>query len=141
MSKSTGTCRYLYLKMLVYGSWNCINVFFVNVYLVSFSSIFYMLWTIKVWSGTFFRGLITNVEFKNPSSASISQVATMWNGKQTCVRFNFLYLFLIFFLLKLDLLWNHFVTQNVMTNIVLPNHPPKTSDWRFAWQNGYGRHP
>ena len=53
----------------------------------------------------------------------------------------FIYLFAIFFLLKCDLLWNHFVTQNVMTNIVLPTHPPKTSDWLFAWQNGYGRHP
>ena len=22
-----------------------------------------------------------------------------------------------------------------------PTHPPKKSDWRLAWQNGYGRRP
>ena len=34
-----------------------------------------------------------------------------------------------------------FVTQNVMINIFLLNQPSKASDWRFAWQNEYGRHP
>ena len=26
--------------------------------------------------------------------------------------------------------------RHAMTNIALPTHPPKTSDWRFAWQMG-----
>ena len=65
-----------------------------------------------------------------------------WNGNQTCIGCNFLYLLIIFFLLKiLDFLWNHFVTQKVMINILLPTHPPKTSDWRFAWQKRYWRRP
>ena len=65
-----------------------------------------------------------------------------WNGNQTCIGCNFLYLSIIFFLLKfLDFLWNHFVTQKFMTNILLPTHPPKTSDWRFAWQKRYWRRP
>ena len=50
VNKSASTCRYLYLKVLVYGSWNCVHVwgsFFVSV--------FYMLWAIKVWSGDLYR--------------------------------------------------------------------------------------
>ena len=26
-------------------------------------------------------------------------------------------------------------------NIVFFTHPPKKSDWRLAWQNGYGHRP
>ena len=36
------------------------------------------------------------------------------------LRCSFLYLSKIFFLLNWDLLWNHFLTQNVMICIVLP---------------------
>ena len=52
-----------------------------------------------------------------------------------------IFFLIIFFLLNWDFLWDHFVTQNVMMNLFLPIHPFKTSDWRFAWQNGYGRRP
>ena len=41
--------KYVYLKMLVYGSWNCIHV-----WRISFSCVFYMLWTIELWSGSLF---------------------------------------------------------------------------------------
>ena len=78
-------------------------------------------------------------EFKNPSSTSNSQVAAIW--KTDMLTLYFLYLFIIFFLFKWDLPWNHFVMQNIITNIVLPIQPPKTSDWHFTWQNGYGCHP
>ena len=53
----------------------------------------------------------------------------------------FYFCFYIFSFLKSYLLWKYFVTQNVMINIFLPTHSPKTSDWRFAWQNKYGRRP
>ena len=121
-----------YLKMLVYGSWNCIHVWYSFFLFRSFYTCC-ELW--KCGVRTFSHKLIRKAEFKNPSSTSISQVATVWNGKQKCVRCNFLYLFIIFFLLNWDLFWNYFVTQNTMTNKLLPTHPPKTSDWRFAWQN------
>ena len=81
----------------------------------------------------FLRGLITKAEFKNSSSTEVS----WWNGKQRCAHCNFLVLF-IFFLVKWDFLWNPFATQ---TSWSIYFYPPTTSDWRFAWQNGYERRP
>ena len=44
-----------------------------------------------------------------------------WIVKQTWVRCNFLYLFIILFLLKIPyLLWSDFVTQNITINIFYP---------------------
>ena len=98
-----------------------------------FSSMLCMIWTIK-WE-PFSVDWLRGQNFK-----TLWVQVQWWNGNQTCIGCNFLYLLIIFFLLKsLDFLWNYFVTQNVMINIFLSTHPPKTSDWRFAWQNGSWR--
>ena len=76
---------------------------------------------------------------KKPSRTSTSQVVTVMKWKIN-VRSCNLCLFIIFFLLKWDI-WNHFVPQNVMMNLFLLTHRPKTSDWCFTWQNGYRRCP
>lgn len=54
--------------------------------------------------GAFFRGLTTETEFKNLSSASTSQVATVmkWKTGVRCTLY-FLIFVTIFFLLKWDL--------------------------------------
>ena len=107
---------------------------------VFFCSVFYMLKAMKVWSESLFRGLITKTEFKNPSSTSTSHLATVMKWKQTCVLRNFFLLF-IFFLLKIPyLLWNIFVTQNVIISLFYPPTHLKRH-WRFAWQNRCGRSP
>ena len=46
-----------------------------------------------------------------------------------------MFLFIVFFLLKWGFLWNYLITHNVIINIFLLTHPPKTSDWHFTWQN------
>ena len=131
VKKFAGTCR-LWLSMYD---------------VVFFCSAFYMLCTMKVGEvGAFFHGLITKAEFQNRDE-KYNQLKLHWNlqvpwwNQKVCVRFNLLFLFKIFVLLKLDFPWNHFVTQNVLINIFLPTHPPKMSGWHFAWQNGYGHLP
>ena len=69
--------------------------------------------------GAFFRVMITKLEFKNPLSTSTSQIATMMKWKTDVRTLQFL-IFVYIFLLKLDPLWNHFVTQNIMINIFYP---------------------
>ena len=59
-------------------------------------------------------------------------------NRHVCIVIFYICLCIFFWI---GILWNQFVTQNVLINIFLPTHPPKRSDWRFAWQNGYGRHP
>ena len=58
------------------------------------SSVFYMLWTIKKRSGSLFRQL--------------------WRQNSKTLRVQ------VFFHLKWDFLWNHFVTKKTIINIFLP---------------------
>ena len=55
------------------------------------SSVFYMLWTIKVWNGSLFF-LWTDNKCKIKKPFQYLQVL-WWNEKQTCVHCNFLFLF------------------------------------------------
>ena len=75
---------------------------------------------------------IMKAEFKNPWN-----ISTMMIRKQACLCCNFLFLFIILFLLKWDFLQTHFVKQSIMINVVLSIQSPKMSDWCFVWQNGY----
>ena len=87
--------------------------------------------------GAFFRGLITREEFKNPSSTRNKYRDEMKNRCVYVVMF-FVYNILSF---KSGFSLEPLCHTNVVINIFLPTHLLKTSDWRFAWQNGYGRHP
>ena len=87
--------------------------------------------------GAFFRGLITRTEFKNPSSTRNKYRDEMKNRCAYVVMF-FVYNILSF---KTGFSLEPLCHKNVMINIFLPTNLLKTSDWRFAWQNGYGRHP
>ena len=87
--------------------------------------------------GALFRGLITRTEFKNPSSTRNKYRDEMKNRCAYVVMF-FVYNILSF---KTGFSLEPLCHKNVMINIFLPTNLLKTSDWRFAWQNGYGRHP
>ena len=81
---------------------------------------------IHAWRGFFLFCFLDVVNYKSmkwePFSAdwlrrqnlkTLRVQVPWWNGKQIRVRCFFLHLFIIFFLLKWDFLWNHFATQNV----------------------------
>ena len=108
------------------------------------SSVFFMLWTIKVWSTSLYRWtdhedrIYKPVEYKFFPHRYRHE---MENRRAYVVIF--LFLFIIFFLLKIPyILRNHFVTQNIMIDrFYPPTYLPKTSDRHFAWQNGCGHRP
>ena len=83
--------------------------------------------------------MITKVEFKNPLSTSTSQIATMMKWKTDVRTLQFL-IFVYIFLLKLDPLWNHFVTQNIINFFYPPRYLKRQIDVLYD-KNGYGRCP
>ena len=119
--------------LLVYGSWHCSHVW---------HSCF-LFCSLRVLNYKIVKWVPLSADWLQRKNLKTLRVQVPWrNGKQMCICciFSFLIMYNIF-LLKWDFLWSHFVTQNVKINIFLPTYPPKTSDWRFAWQNGYGRRP
>ena len=102
----------------------------VYTYGIVFSVPFFTSCELKQWAWEpFFTDWL---QWQNLKPLWVQETSTMMKQKTDLQTYYFL--FIIFFLLKWDFLWNHLVTQNI--NMFLPTHPPKTSDWRFARQNG-----
>ena len=87
--------------------------------------------------GAFFRGLITKtVEFKTLSSTSTSHLATMmkWKTDVHTLQF-FIFTYNIFSFEDRISSLEPLCHKKRQDKYILPTHPPKTSDWRFVWQN------
>ena len=76
--------------------------------------------------------LIGTTQSSSSDPGSSDGYAQLQNNFKFEENFSAQILYTMFFLLKWDFLWNHFVTQNVMINLFLPTHPPKTSGCHFA---------
>ena len=107
--------------------------------IVSFSSIFYMLWTIKVWSG----GLFLQTDYKGRISKPMKykylagSYCDKMESRRACIVIFFICLY-FFFEMEFSLEPLH---HKKCHDKYIFTHPPNMSDWCFAWQNGYGCHP
>ena len=134
-SKCEQICRYLYFKMLLQGSWNCIHL-----WSIFFAFVFYILQTIKLWNGSIFPRndyegwILKPVKYKYLSNSYHDE---MENRRAYVAIFDIC----LYFSFEIRSSVEPLCHTKHHDKYFLPTQIPKTSDWRFVWQNGYGRCP